>query len=330
VADSAASNRSPHEAEALAASDRVVGQSRAVWALRLAGRLAGRALGAVFLAAGLLKALDPQTFAQEIAGYGIVTNPVLTGLLAYAIVIVECGLGAALLANLRPRIMLALAALLLLAFLGVVGYAWATGSTESCGCFGPWTRTPAQAFVEDLLLLAIVPWAWWGRKRTHAPTNTAKLAFAGLGLAAGVMVPAVAGMIAVQPGSAGVVGSEAFKKIEVVDLPVDLSTGEHLVLLMSTGCDHCKAAVPEANALYADERLPRLVAIAADDRVQRGLFREDYGAQYPIGQISDTTLRSLLEREFPRLFLVRDGRVVRVWDGTLPAAEAVLENRSGG
>ena len=300
------------------------GPSRPRWALQLAGRLAGRLLGLVFLAAGLLKALDPATFAREIAGYGIVTNPVLTGMIAYALVILECGLGAALLVNLRPRIMLAVAGGLLLFFLGVVGYAWATGSTESCGCFGPWKRSPAMAFVEDLLMLAIVPWAWWGRQRTQAPTNSIKLALAGLGLAAGVMVPAVAGMVGVEPGSAGVVGSEAFKTIEVVDLPVSLATGEHLVLLMSTECSHCQAAVPDANALVADQRLPRLVAIAMEDRVKRGLFREDYGAQYPIGQVSEATVKSLVVKDFPRLFLVRDGRVVKVWDGTMPAADAVL------
>jgi hypothetical protein len=324
VADSAASGRSPHEAAALAASDRVVGQSRVTWALQLAGRLAGRLLGLVFLAAGLLKALDPTTFAQEIAGYGIVTNPVLTGLIAYALVILECGLGAALLVNLRPRIMLAVAGGLLLFFAGVIGYAWVTGSTESCGCFGPWKRSPAAAFVEDVVMLAIVPWAWWGRRRAQAPTNSIKLAIAGLGLAAGVMVPAVAGMVTVEPGSAGVVGSEAFKQIEVADLPVSLATGEHLVLLMSTSCSHCQAAVPDANALLADQRLPRLVAIAMDDRVKRGLFREDFGAQYPIGQVSEKTVKSLVVKEFPRLFLVRDGRVVRVWDEKLPTPDAVL------
>ena len=98
-------------------------------------------------------------------------------------VVVECALGAALLVNLKPRIALALTSLLLLLFLGVVGYAWATGATESCGCFGPWKRTPGEAFVEDLVLLALADWAWWGRWPTPAPTNTAKLAFVGFAVA---------------------------------------------------------------------------------------------------------------------------------------------------
>jgi len=197
-------------------------------------------------------------------------------------------------------------------------------SPDDCGCFGPWKRTPRQAFFEDVALLAVVPWAWWGRRFTHAPTNAAKLAFVGVAVTAGIMVPAVAGMTAAEPGAEGVVGSEVFKTMEVKDLPVNLATGEHLVLLMSTKCSHCQEAVPEVNALVDDQRLPRLVAITAEDRVDRGLFREDYGARYPIGEISQPAVMSLLKKAFPRLFLVRDGRIVAVWDSKIPTPDEIL------
>ncbi len=325
--DMATPSRSMHEDGAVDAADRVLGESRARWALRLAGRLAGRLLGAILLAAGLLKATAPQVFAQEILDYGIITSPVLTGMLAYALVILECGLGAALLANLRPRISLAITTGLLLVFLGAITWAWTTGATENCGCFGPWKRTPAQAFAEDLVFLAIVPWAWWGRRFTQAPTNALKLGFVGLAVFAALTVPAVAGMIGAAPGAAGVVGSEAFKTLEVKDLPVNLATGEHLVLLMSTQCPHCQEAVPSVNALVEDTRLPKVAAIAMEDRVERGIFREDYKAQYPIGEVSGLAVRSLLEKEFPRLFLVRDGKIVRIWDGHMPSAEEVLAEK---
>jgi hypothetical protein len=324
VDDTAPASGSPNEPEALAAAHRVIGETRARWALRLAGRMAGRLLGALLLAAGLVKAVAPTTFAQEILGYGIVTQPYVAALLAYAIVIVECGLGAALVANLRPRIALALTALLLVVFLGAVGYAWYTGSTADCGCFGPWKRTPRQAFFEDVVLLAVIPWAWWGRGLTHAKTNAFKLGFVGVAVAAGIMVPAVAGMAAGEPGAAGAVGSEAFKTMEVRDLPVNLATGEHLVLLMSTQCSHCQEAVPEVNALVDDQRLPRLVAVAMETRAERGLFREDYGARYPIGEISESDVRSLMKKAFPRLFLVREGRIVEVWDEKIPPPDEIL------
>ena len=323
--DNLAPERSRHEAAAISAADRVVGETRLIWGLRLAGRIAGRVLGALLLVAGILKALDPLTFASDIAGYGIVTNQFLVGIVAYLLVIVECGLGAALFVNLRPRLTLPLASLLLLGFLAVVGYAWWTGATENCGCFGPWKRTPGEALVEDLVLLGMALWAWWGRGIAPAPTNVVKLAVVGAAIVAGVMIPSVAMMSERSaPGEAGKVGSETFKTIEVTDLDADLSSGERLVLLMSTDCPHCRDSVPAVNALASDARLPKLAAIAMEDRVDRGLFREDNGAQFPIGQISKVTLQSLLADQFPRLFLVRDGTIVHVWDGKVPSADEVL------
>ena len=319
--------RSPYESDALAAADRVTGETKARRALRLAGRVAGRALGAVILAAGLIKAVNPQGFATEIADYKVVVNPILVGLIAYALVIVECGLGSALLVNLKSKLALSLTTLLLLVFLGVVGWAWWTGATADCGCFGPWKRTPGEAFAEDVGLLAAAMWAWWGYRYATEATNTAKLVVVGAALAAAITIPSVAGFVrlaGVEPGAAGAVGQETFKTIEVKDLSVSLATGEHLVFLMSTKCEHCQASVPAVNALAADPRVPKLVAIAMEDRVERGLFREDYKAEFPIGEISQSTLISLLKEKFPRVFLVRDGRVAAVWDEKIPTAEEVL------
>ncbi len=319
---------SPLEAAALTAAESVVGTSRGVWIAGLCGRIASRLLGALFLAAGLLKAVEPALFAQQIAGYGIVTNPVGTALIGYAIVILECGLGAALLVNLKPRITLSIAIAVLAGFLALLGWAWSTNSTADCGCFGPWTRTPAQAFFEDLALLAIAAWAWWGQRSGQAPTNALKLGIVGVAVAAGIMVPAVAGMAsAPAQGSAAKVGSTVFKTMEVTDLPSSLAAGDKLVLLMSTDCPHCKDAVPAVNALASDQRLPGLVAIAFEDRVDRGLFREDYKAQFPIGQVSKQTVFSLLDKQFPRLFLVREGVIVAVWD-ELPTPDDVLAARA--
>src|SRR5690349_20018347 len=97
--------------------------------------------------------------------------------------------------------------------------------------------------------------------------------------------------------------------MKVEDSPVDVGTGERLVLLMSTDCPHCQEAVPAVNLLANDQRLPKLVAVASEDRVSRGLFREDLGAQFPVAQISEGDRNSILESQLPRMFLVRDGVV---------------------
>lgn len=314
------------EREAVASADRVLGERAWTGRARLVGRVAGRAFGAFLLATGFFKAIGPQQFGQQVAAYKIVENPVLVGVLAYAVILAECGLGAALLVRLRPRIALALTAVLLGVFLFAVGHAWQAGSLADCGCF-PWaTRTPAEAFVEDLLMLAVVAFAFWSQSGAPARVTGLKIGAVGAALALAMGTVAVAGLAGLgAPGRAGEPGSAAFATMDVQEAGADLRTGEHLVLLMSTECQHCRDAVPAVNLLFNDKRLPPLVAVAHEDRVRRGLFRQDYGAQYPVGQISLADTQSLVKEAFPRLFLVRDGKIVAVWDGTIPTGDAVLE-----
>jgi hypothetical protein len=314
-----------YEREAHEAADKVLGETGAKKHLRLAGRVAGRLVGALLLVTGFSKALTPQEFGSQIADYDIVTNPALVGLIAYTIILVECALGAALVVRLRPRLTIALAGLLMLGFLVAVGHAWMSGSTEDCGCL-PWvTRTPGEAFVEDLVLLALLAWAWWGQAGAPAPERGWKTMAVGGAVAVAMVVVGVFGVAGLgSPGSGGEPGAATFKTLKAEDLPADLTTGDHLVLLMSTECQHCREAIPEVNALFGDSRLPPLVAVASQDRVSRTLFRQDYGALYPVGQIPEPAVRPLLKDRFPRLFLVRDGTILTSWDGTMPQAEEIL------
>lgn len=314
------------ERDALAAAGRVARDGNAVKNLRLGGRIAGRLLGALLLAAGLAKAMGPAEFGQQVAAYKIITHPALVGMLAYAFIVVECGLGGALLANFKPKLMLSLALVLLTVFLVAVGYAWHLGTLEDCGCL-PWMkRTPGEAFVEDMLLIAAAGWALWGHIGRVASENKVKLAVVTVALAAGLIVPGVMGLAGPKIGAGGVEGSTAFRSMKIEDAPADLSTGEYLVMLMSTECTHCQDAVPQVNLLANDGRLPKLIAVASEDRAPRGLFREDYKAQFPIAQISEADRRSLLKDQFPRFFLVRDGAIVAVWDA-VPTADDVIAKR---
>ncbi len=328
MGDAEATDSAELEREAVAAADRVAGESRGVWLAKLCGRVAGRGLGLLLLTAGILKALVPLEFAKEIGGYGIVTDPVASGVLAFALIVVECGLGAALFVNLRPRLTLVLALALLTVFLVAIGTAWATGSATECGCFGPWKRSMPAAFAQDLLLIVVAGWALWAQAGIPSVVNALKLGIVGTALAVGVMLPAIAAMSsAATPGSLGVVGSTAFRTMEVTESPVSLATGEHLVLLMSTECAHCKEAVPSVNALVDDSRLPKLTAVAMEDRVERGLFRQDLGAKYPVAQISKSSVIGLVDKEFPRLFLIREGVIIAVWDREIPPVDEILAKK---
>src|SRR5688572_32893026 len=70
---------------------------------RLVGHVARVTLGLVFLAAGILKTLDPAEFAHQVQEYGIL-GARLSAQVAPALIVLELVLAVALLAGVRPRL----------------------------------------------------------------------------------------------------------------------------------------------------------------------------------------------------------------------------------
>src|SRR5688572_11319348 len=75
---------------------------------------------------------------------------------------VEIALGVALALGWRPRITFAATAVMLVMFMGAIGFALATDQPlEGCGCFGrAIPRTPQQTLAEDALFLGLAVLGW--------------------------------------------------------------------------------------------------------------------------------------------------------------------------
>jgi len=115
-------------------------------------------LGAVFVAAGALKALDPAAFANDVARYGLLPDAAVN-VVALALPWVEVLAGALLIIGWwRQTAALVIAAMNVL-FLAAVSLALARG-LEVCGCFGAAVARKASAWtlVEDAALLAAAIW----------------------------------------------------------------------------------------------------------------------------------------------------------------------------
>ncbi len=157
-------------------------------------RLLSGAVGLILLAAGLVKAMDMELFIRQIMDYGIVSERLLLILSAWGLIALECALGVALLVFYRPRLMLSLTAALLLIFAGATGWAWLTGVTEDCGCYGAWLKqTPGQALVGDLVLLAATAIAWAGCRHVQAPQTRTKAWAVTIACLSGLALPVVFG-----------------------------------------------------------------------------------------------------------------------------------------
>ena len=112
-------------------------------------------LGAVFVWAGAVKALDVPAFAGQVAAYQILPYA-LNYTVAATLPYVELLAGALLLANLRVKPAVLLLILLNALFIIVLISVVARGLSIDCGCFGPDAgTTPLQALGRDGLLLAL-------------------------------------------------------------------------------------------------------------------------------------------------------------------------------
>lgn len=292
--------------------------------------MATATVAAIFLLSAFLKANDPWEFLAVLFSYMALGVAWQAKAMAVAIIILEAAIGSTLLFRLKPRRGLLAASALLVIFLAVLGWAWYHGRTDDCGCFGHWTRSPAEALVEDVLLLLLVGFAAWAES---GETRLPRWRMA----SAGVLVAACLGLLAWHGLDTSAryvdgVGEAPFRRFYVTDLPFDLAHGRYLVSVFSTACPHCQAVAPDWNGLAADRRLPPLALLAFQTRGTRQRFHEYFHLQAPLGHLSTHAASMLVKVRYPKFFLIKDGITQQAWeDGVTPTPEQVLEAvRKGG
>jgi len=134
----------------------------AVWA-STAARLV---LGGVFLVAGGLKVIDPQSSVAAVRAYRLLPSSLVT-IVGWGLPFAEIALGVLLLAGIATRLVAVASAVLLLVFIAAVTSAAARGLSIDCGCFGgggdvaPGQTAYATEIVRDVGLLLLAVWLVW-------------------------------------------------------------------------------------------------------------------------------------------------------------------------
>lgn len=292
---------------------------------QLGARALETLMGGILLIAGLLKAWEPLNFVQQITDYKIITAPGVVKVLAWVMIAIECGIGMALVVGFRRRLMVPLACGLFVIFLGTIGWAWASGATADCGCFGSWVkRTPAEAFAEDLVMLAALVAAWFMNRQEANNYRQLRLGLVAVAVIAGLGITGWASQSARQSSDPAVrlqaQSQSPFSNVTVALVPVDLTKGSHLVVLIDTGCSHCQASVPLFNQLMVQTRnSPPIIALCSNFEEEVKTFKNTYQPGFPLGIIARPDLLKLLDSGgTPHTLLVKDGFVLHVWDGQVP------------
>jgi uncharacterized membrane protein YphA (DoxX/SURF4 family) len=131
--------------------------------LDVVGTVARLGLVAVWFVSGAIKASDLNQTYVAVQAYDVLPAGVVSGV-ASAVPFIELALGLLLLLGLGTRLVAALSAMVLLAFVAAIAQAWARGLSIDCGCFGgggqvaPGQTEYLQEIVRDVLFLALAGW----------------------------------------------------------------------------------------------------------------------------------------------------------------------------
>jgi thiol-disulfide isomerase/thioredoxin len=179
-----------------------------------------------------------------------------------------------------------------------------------------------------LILLAATVLAWVGYRHTQAPQPRAKAWAVATACLIGLTLPVAFGFTISQTGQVQWKTVEMeLSQLQIKGLDqFDLRRGAYLIILMDTGCLHCQEAVPELNALAEAAELPAVIGLFMNEESERKAFVEKFQPLFSIGQIEKDIFWRLLDKgEIPRIMLVSDRRVKKVWDETVPTAEMIRE-----
>jgi uncharacterized membrane protein YphA (DoxX/SURF4 family) len=303
------------------------------------GTIAGVVLGIVLLVAVWAKAVDPASFTEQIRSEKLdfVLSAQAVTLIALAL---ETGLGLALLLGVRRTWVLVPAALLVAFFLFLTGRSWwlsAHGLLDagaSCGCFGNLVqRTPAEAFWQDLLLMApALLLAFVGRGKAgergplFPPVRTAVVALSTVAVtlfawkAPGLPLDDVATRLRPGVQVSDLCAGSGRQAVCLDVVARGLAEGDNLVLMSNLDDPALSASMEALNTAARNPDGPRIWLLSAATPEQVTTFNFTMGPVFKLVETPPELMRPLY-RHLPRAFRVKDGKVTETWSGLPPLSQ---------
>ncbi len=226
----------------------------------------------------------------------------------------------------RPKIILGVTALLWVGLSCLTAWAWLSGATDECGCYGPWLKTtPDNAFLENLLFLSLTLASWKGSRGSTIEGNRKGALSVAVGCAIGLALPLLMGFPIsdmIHPESGGPRG-DIIEEINVNGTK-DLIQGQgaRVVVIMGTDCLHCRELLPQLDDLAAYGNLPPMAALTKNSEAEVQRFMAEFEPCFPIGRVGEKDFWRLLGKsKMPKIMLVQDGRMQKVWEGVVPSID---------
>lgn len=272
-------------------------------------------LGVIFVVSAVLKIIDMDSFEIYVYSYHFFSLN-FSFLVARAAIILELILGIGLISNCFHKLMWWGSVLMLIGYIGLLGYAAWIGRTDSCHCFGDVLQfNPVQSIAKNFVLLALFA-ATYYVKGWHFRGQCIALAALVIGCTVAVFVVSPPDNYTSSYDDTEYLRVDAFGEA-LQDPPLDslrLYEGKKVVAFFSSGCEFCKKTArklslmqsfygfPESNIVY--------VFMGSEEGVER-FFEESESTRYQYVIYGD--LKRLLyvtNGIFPLVVFSDDGQVI--------------------
>lgn len=260
-----------------------------------------------FLFSAYTKYIAPGYFEITLMDQGIAHSRTVAAYLTRFFIALEFFLGLLLLTPIYTRKALAFTIGLLLAFSIHLGYLWAIGSDENCGCFGKMiTMTPEESLLKNIALIALSGYLYRAIRAEKKNKTVAIMLFFAIiaGVYASIPLPNFEG--------------NQFAKFSHFEKKgrKDLTQGEQLVAVFNLDCEHCQEAATLL-AQYTKEKKdlpPLFVLYFKEGSTTVDEFEQITQSHFPYAFIDVNDFFDLIGDSPPRLYYLNEGKAVQHWD----------------
>ena len=263
-------------------------------------------LGIVFVFSAYTKFVGPGFFEITLIDQGLLSSRGQAQHAARFLIGFEFALGLLMLLPYYTKQLMAIANLMLIGFTIHLGYLWAIGDNENCGCFGEMiSMSPAESIVKNILMLAVSVWLWI--KSPSKATNPTIL-FGG----AMIIITSMWVFLPIPVQSEFPVNQ--YTNFSSVGR-TDLSSGEKLVAILNLDCEHCQELSVELGKMNKTNKLPDVYAFyfkEGETTVEQ--FEQMTNTSFPYVEIDVNTFFDLIGESPPRVYVLNDGAVDAIID----------------
>ena len=263
-------------------------------------------LGIVFVFSAYTKFVGPGFFEITLIDQGLLSSRSQAQHAARFLIGFEFALGLLMLLPYYTKQLMAIANLMLIGFTIHLGYLWAIGDNENCGCFGEMiSMSPAESIVKNILMLAVSVWLWI--KSPSKATNPTILF-----LGATIIITSMWLFLPIPNQSEFPVNQ--YTNFSTVGR-TDLSSGEKLVVILNLDCEHCQELSVELGKMNKTNKLPDVYAFyfkEGETTVEQ--FEQMTNTSFPYVEIDVNTFFDLIGESPPRVYVLNDGAVDAIID----------------